>query len=219
MSGTEFLAYVLRVFKREDKNTEAYEAMSDMIAQIKYDTKLEVVKEEAYVTGITTLGEYRIALPNDFQNLIGNVTIIEPNDNQSGYLTKISKQEFDSKYADRLFSSYSNTYSGKPHDFCIYANQIYLGPVPDDTDYKYQINYSTNDTSAISSSTMSVPFTDSYIERNILRAGVLAELYEGMENYEEAQYWRQKFFDGKEGMVNKDLDNTTNNKTVMYRDI
>lgn len=219
MTGTEFLAYVLRVFKRLDKNTEAYEAMSDMIAQIKYDTKLEAIKEEAYIVGIDTLGEYRIALPVDFQNLIGDITLVDVDNNSSRDLNKISKETYDRKYGDRLYSAVADMYTGEPIDFCIYAGQIYLGPVPDKVTYKYQINYTTNDTSEISASTTSVPFTTSYIERNILRAGVLAELYEGMENYQEANYWRAKFLDGKATMIDKDETNIMDNEQVIYNGV
>jgi len=216
MTGPELLAYVLRKFKRTDKDTEAYEAMTDIIAKVKYDTALEAVKEEAYATGIATLGEYRIALPDDFQNLEGDITLIEPNDNERRVLEKINKSTYDDKYADRLFSSYTDMNSAKPKHFCIYAGQIYLGPVPDDVDYKYQINYSTTQDSAISASTTSVPFTTDYSERNIIRAGVLAELYDGMENYEEAGYWRALFTVGKEKMVDKDNENISDNETVRY---
>ena len=219
MTGPEMLAYVLRKFKRTDKDTEAYEAMSDVIASIKYDTTLETVKEEAYIVGISTLGEYRIALPSDFQNLEGNITLIEPNDNERRVLNKISKATYDEKYSDRLFDSYSDMYSGTPIDFCLYGNQIFLGPVPDDVDYKYQINYSTNDTSEISASTTSVPFTSDYNERNILRSGVLAELFDGMENYEESGYWRSLFTIGKQQMVDKDEENISDNEQIKYNGV
>ena len=125
MTSTELLAYVLRVFKRTDKDTEVYEAMTDIVADIKYDTKLEAVKEEAYSTGITTLGEYKMGIPTDFQSLIGDITIVEPNNNDSRELNKISKMEYDLKYPDRLFDAYADMHSGMPCDYCLYANQLF----------------------------------------------------------------------------------------------
>ena len=219
MTGAEFLAYVIRKFIRTDKDTEIYEAVTDIIADIQYDTKLEAVKEEAYIVGITTLGEYRIALPSDFENLIGNITIVEPNTNDSHVLTKISKQEYDLRYSDRLYSAYANMISGMPKDFCIYGGQIFLGPVPDKIAYKYQMNYSTSVITSISASTTSVPFTTNYKERNVLRDGVLAELYNGLENYEESNYWRALYTVGKQAMVQKNDRNIDDSNTVMYRGI
>jgi len=219
MTGANFYAYILRTFKRTDKSTEAYEAMSDVIADIQYDTELEAVKEEAYSVGITTLGEYKMGLPTDFQNLIGSITAIEPNDNNSITLNKVSKEEYDVKYPDRLFSAYADMYSGEPRDFCIYAGQVYIGPVPDDVDYKYQMNYSTDIVTEISSATTTVPFTTNYKERNVTRAGVLAELFRGVENYEEANYWDAKYQQGKATMVVKDDRNIEDNGNLTYRSV
>lgn len=219
MTGTDLLAYILKVFKRTDKDTEVYEAITDIVADIKYNTKLEAVKEEAYIVGISTLGDYRIALPNDFQNLIGDITVIEPNDNTRRLLNKISKEVYDERYSTRLFSSYSDMTSGLPEDYCIYAGQIYLGPVPDDVDYKYQINYTTKDTTAITSSTTSVPFTSSYKERNVVRAGVLAEMFSLVEDYEESNYWRALYTIGKSEMVDKDNENISDNVNITYHSI
>ena len=218
-TGPEFLAYVKKKFIRTDKDTEIYEAITDTISDIKYDTKLEAYKEEAYIVGISTLGEYRIALPADFGSLIGDVILIDPDTNDSRILNKISKQEYDEKYSDRLYSAYADMDSSMPIDFCIYAGQIYLGPVPDKTTYKYQINYSTYETTAITASTTSVPFTSNYFERNVLRDGVLAEMNDLMENYEEANYRRALFTVGKDKMVNKDDNNISDNQNVVYRGI
>jgi hypothetical protein len=216
MTGPEVLEYIKKKFIRTDKDTEIYEAITDVVADIKYDTKLEAVKEEAYISPIAAVGEYQILLPSDFGNLVGDVTVVDVDNNSARELNKISKQKYDEKYSDRLYSSVSDMHDGYPLDYCIYAGQIYYGPVADKTTYKFQLNYSTYDTSEISASTTSVPFTSNYKERNVLRQGVMSEMHDLMENYEEANYWRTLYVIGKQNMVEKDQRNVDDKDTVVY---
>jgi hypothetical protein len=217
MTGSEFLTYVKRVFARTDKDTEIYEATTDVISDIRIQIKSEEYKEEAYVAGINTIGEYRLALPSDFGHLIGLITLVDNNGNYVSTLNKLSKQSYDNKYGDRLYSDVSNVLTGVPEDFCIYAKQIYLGPVPDDTSYKYYLNYTTEDFKEIEAATDPVPFTDKY--RNVLRAGVLAELYLGLDAFEDAAYWRQIFNSGVLKIKSNDDDNITSMSNIQYSGI
>ena len=211
MTGSDFLAYIKRKFLRTDKDTEAYEAMTDIVADIRLRTDSEDYKEEAYVTGIETLGDYRIALPTDFGHLIGEITVIDTADDQLvGTITKISKSKYDELYGSRLLTNYD---SGTPKHFCIFAEQIYLGPVPDKISYRYQINYTTEDYSEATSAT-EIPFTDRY--RDIVRSGVLMQLHEGLENFEEANYWRVLYQDGVEKIAKNYSDNIDDNQPVEY---
>ena len=93
-------------------------------------------------------------------------------------LNKISKQEYDERHPYRLLTASSAQNRGTPIDVCVYAKQLYLGPVPDSTDYRYNINYTTEAYTEVAVGTDPVPFTDKY--RNIVRAGILAELYDGL---------------------------------------
>lgn len=214
MTGSEFLSYVIRTFKRTDKNTEIYEATTDTIADIRIQLKAEDYKEEAYVTGISSLGDYRIALPSDFGHLIGSITLVDAVSNDARTLNKISKQSYDNKYGERLTSDQD---MAMPIDFCIYAGQIYLGNVPDSTSYKYYLNYTTESFDEVTSTTDPVPFTDKY--RYMLRAGVLANLYEGMEQYDEAQYWQSKYNEGLVKLKANDEDNISSKEGVVYHGI
>jgi len=214
MSGEEFRDYVVRKFKRTDKDTELYEATTDTIADMRIQFLSEDYKEEAYITGITTLGDYRIALPSDFGHLIGNISIVDSDDTQYPALQKISKEKYDELYPDRLFDTVANINSDVPKHFCIYANQVYLGPVPDAITYKYQLNYTTEAYTAIAVSTTEVPFTDR--DRNTLRSGVLAELYDGMEEFEESQYWRGQYMQGLDKLANNDNMNIADNGSVVF---
>jgi hypothetical protein len=217
MTGSDFLTYVKRVFKRTDKDTEIYEAMADTVADIRLQLKTEDYKEEAYIAGISTLGEYRIALPSDFKHLIGNVTLVDNSGVSTKTLNKISKQTYDEKYGDRLYTTTSNQLDGEPVDFCIYAEQIYIGPVPDSISYRYYINYTTEDYAAIVAGTTLVPFTDRY--RSTVRSGVLAEVYAGLEALEESNYWRALYVDGLVKIKSNDDDNIADNESIVYHGI
>lgn len=214
-TGAEFLAYVKRKFKREDKDTEIYEATTDIIADMRLQFLSEDYKEEAYSTGITTIGEYRLGLPSDFGHIIGEITVVDTTaDDEYPPLKKISKQRYDQLYGDRLLASASNMDTDVPRHFCIFGNQIFLGPVPDSTAYKYQFNYTTEAYTEVSASTDPVPFTDNY--RNILRCGVLAELYDGLENYQESQYWRDQYLSGLNKIVDNDSYNIADTENIIY---
>jgi len=217
MLGSTFYTYVLKKFIRTDKETEAYQAMTDIISDMRIQFNAEPFKEEAYIVGITTLGEYRIAIPSDFGHLIGDITLIDPDSNARRELKKLDKQEYDRKYADRLFDTFGDTYSGEPIDYCLYGEQFFLGPVPDKITYKYQINYSTEDSTEITSATTNVPFTDKH--RNIVRSGVLAELHELLENYQEAGYWKAIYQNGLDKVIANDNDNIADHMNTTYNGI
>jgi len=217
MDGANFLAYVKRTFKRTDKDTEIYEATTDTIADIRIQLKTEDYKEEAYTASIATLGEYKVGLPADFGHLIGDVTLVDNTNGFTQRLNKISKQSYDEKYGDRLHSDLSQIVYGVPTDFCIYAGQIYFGYVPDKITYKYYINYTTEAFDEVTASTDPVPFTDKY--RYTLRAGVLANIYEGLEFFDESQYWLGKFNEGLAKMKANDDDNISSKEGVSYHGI
>ena len=216
MTGAEWKTYVLNKFKRTDKDTELYQATTDIIADMRLQFDSEDYKDEAYTAGISTLGEYKMALPSDFGHIIGVVSLIDSATNQEyDPLVKISKEEYDSRTSDRLLTSNQNF--GIPESFCIYGKELFISPVPDKTTYRYQINYTTEDFAEIASSTTSVPFSDRY--RNVLRCGVLAELYDGMENFDEANYWRTMYTAGLLKIKQNDDDNVQDDESVCYRGI
>lgn len=215
MTGSEFYAYVLRKFKRTDKETEVYEAMTDVITDMRLQFYSEDYKEETYSSGISAIGEYKLGLPSDFGHIIGDISMIDTDDDQEyPTLTKISKQRYDDMYPERLLSDTNKMTTSHPRHYCIYGNQVFLGPVPDKTTYRYQFNYTTEDSDDIDSETDPVPFTEKY--RNVVRSGVLAELYDGMENYEEANYWRTMYVDGLRKVVANDETNVQDDEQIQY---
>ena len=57
MTGAEWKAYVLKKFKRNDKDTELFQATTDTIADMRLQFDSEDYKEEAMLQGLL-LGDY-----------------------------------------------------------------------------------------------------------------------------------------------------------------
>ena len=221
MTGSEFRNYVVRKFLRTDKDTEIYEATTDVISDMNVRFKAEDYKEETYVAGISTVGEYQIALPSDFGHLTGNISIIDTaGDEYYPELQKISKNLYDLKYPDRLLSDTGKMNLSTPREFCIYAGQIYIGPVPDLTTYQYQLNYTTENTAAITSLTDPVRFTSELRHRNILRNGVLFELHDGLGNYEEAAYYKSLYLADLQAIIDMErINSSATSENVAYHGV
>jgi len=214
MTGAEFYAYVIRKFKRTDKSTETYEAITDTIADMRLQFLSAKYTEEAYLS-ISTLGDYRLPFPSDMGHFIGTINIIDTESDESyGALTKISKQKYDELYPSRLLENYNNMLTGVPRHFAIQGEQIFIGPVPDKTTYQYSINYSTEDLAAITSVTTDVPFSNKY--RAILRAGVLADLHSSVENYDEAGFWKNEYLEGLSKVVASEYQDKQDSEPVQY---
>lgn len=185
MSGSDWLAYVLRRGpKRTDKSTEIYEgttdAVQEMLRRFQWD---EAEKETTTTDTISTLGDFKLSVESDFGILTG---IVMEDDENAHRLIHVSKVEFDSIYPDINVTNDR----GYPKHFCIFSGTIYLGPIPDSTDYSYRKTYTQIGTT-INASTTSVPFTDKY--RDVLVNLVLSKFYRDMENYEKAQFFEVQF--------------------------
>jgi len=213
MTGLEFYNYILRVFKRTDKSTEIYEAITDTIMEIKLLYAFEDFKEETYTGGVSALGKYKIALPDDFGHLLGTILLIDDNGNEHALIRR-TKETFDRLYPN---PNSSNVNKGMPADCCIFSGQILLGVVPDSTDYSYQFSYSTEEATQIVAGTTSVPFTERY--RWIIRAKVLEMLYFGLGFDNEAAKWQNKAMEGVSLMVANDVFNTDAIEMVNYQGV
>lgn len=174
MTGTEFYDYVVRTFKRTDKETEIFDAVTETVLDIAGRTSLDERRVESYTAaGITSGSDYRIDLPDDFCRMIGDIRFTD--DNSSWTLRKMSKQEFNEEYPDPD-GTQRNT--GQPTHYTIFNSQILLGPVPDKTTYSYQLDYSTVLEEEITTATTEVPFTG--IDRETVKHGTLARVYEDL---------------------------------------
>jgi hypothetical protein len=185
MTGSDFYAYLLRKgFKRTDKSTEAYEAITDAIQEMRMRFGFDEAQTDATTTDtISTLGDYKLTNESDMGMLHG---VIVQDGADASQLLKISKARYDELYPYQAVS----THKGYPSHYCVYAGQIYIGPIPDSVDYTYRLNYSKR-AGAITSSTSGVPFTDLY--RDILCQLSISYLWDALDEEGKADRCRQKF--------------------------
>lgn len=185
MTGSDFYDYILRCgFKRTDKATEVYEAITDAIQEMRRRFMFDEAENEITTTDtITVLGDFKLDVESDFGLLLG--IVLEDGDSGTP-LRRISKSEFDDRYPGINVDSNN----GYPREYCLFAGQIYIGPAPDRVSYVYRKSYSKR-AGAITSSTTGVPFTNVY--RDILADCTLARLYKGLEDYDKSNIHRAEF--------------------------
>lgn len=211
MTGSELYTYILEIFKRTDKSTEIYKAITDTIKDMTKRHPFEEMKVEAYTTGgITSVTDHRIELPVDFQHLLSDVRLIDGS--YSKVLVKLNKRQFDGTYP---YLSNTNTDPNVPKHYCPWNTQILIGPLPDKTTYGYEISYARKQTSDITSSTTAVPLTGE--NREAVRAGVLARMFEGLDEYEKAAYWHARHDRNLNIIMNLDKMNTHAASAQEYR--
>lgn len=186
MSGSDFYAYILRTFKRTDKSTEAYEAITDAVREISQSHPFNERLSETNATDtISVSGDYKFNVESDFEMFISDIVVKDGTN--SWQLLKISKDEYDRRYPNQTATGVS---TGKPVHYCLFNGVVYLGPVPDSTSYTYSMSYS-QDISTITSVSSAVPFTDKY--RVAVKYGTLFHLYSAMESDEQAQKYKALF--------------------------
>lgn len=202
MTGQEFRDYVVRTLKRTDKDTEIYEAATDVIMDIKLTMKAEDFKTISAVAEISVLGHYTFAQSSNFGHLIGEVILVNPAGG-SWPLKKVSKEVYDNLYP---FQSENTPIKGPPKHFCLYGGNFYIGPIPDLLTYKYQYNYTTESATVIDSNTTSVPFTARY--RWVVKDMVLARLYADLDADENADKYKLLGADGLAKIIQNEMYNT-----------
>lgn len=215
MSGSDFYDYVIRTFKRTDKSTEVYDAINESIAEIRRTIRTAREETETDTTDtISVLGDYRIDVESDFGMFVSDVFIRDSSNGE--YLVPISKSLF-----DILYSRWGTAASerDRPRNYCLFGNQILLGPVPDVTSYTYVVSYTKENYGAVSSVTTSVPFTK-LDYREILKHGVLWRLYKLVENDDQAGAYKA-FWDNELLQIEtKEKRNRSSGFIAMqYRDI
>lgn len=214
MTGAEFYAYCKRIFKRTDKETEFYEVLTDVIMDMKLRFNSEDYKVEAFSAAISTLGNYKFAVPSDFGHLIGDIIWRESYGN-SNPLIKISKASYDALYP---YPSASDVKKDRPKHYCLYGGEFFIGPVPDSISYTYLINFTTELATTMTSDTASVPFVDRY--RWILRDLVLAEFYSlHLNQFDKGEFYRTRGELGLAKIVENENNNTNAPAAVAYNDL
>lgn len=198
MTGSEFYTYILETFKRTDKSTEVYGAITDIVMDIKLQINSEDFKTERCTAEISVAGNYTFAAQTNFGHLIGDITLVNPAGG-SWPLTKVSKAIFDALYPGQHQTS---VVTGSPRHYCLFGKTFYIGPTPDLITYKYQYNYTTEAATTINSETSNVPFTDRY--RWILKDLVLARLYFDLDDDKKGEKYLQLGTAGLSKIINSE---------------
>lgn len=212
LSGSAWHDYVLRVFKRTDKDTELYEETGETIREIRRRGMIGSDEIEEFTTDtITVLGDYQINTEDNLSLFVSDVVVVDSTN--SWQLTRISKSEFDYLYPNPTAQGIVRS---KPVHYCIFGDKIIMGPVPDKTSYQYKVSMTIDDFVAITAGTTAVPYSNKY--KNMLRAGVLKRLFEGVENYQTSGYWGQQFENWFNQLQEKQDHNADAVHNVKYND-
>ena len=212
MSAIEMRDYIVRTFKRDDKDVELYEALTDTIRDMRSQFNFSEDEIETSTTDtISTLGDYKISMQSNFGLLVGGVRVIDGDDSMD--LTPISKPEFDRFYPN---PSASTVTKAKPIHYTLFGGIIYLGPVPDSTSYTYRLSFSIEPFLTIDADTVSVPFTRYY--RETVKYGVLARLY-GAILPDMASFYDQKYMQSFGNAIKRERHNNYVQVQVRYSGI
>lgn len=212
MTGAELLTYCKETFKRTDKDSELYKAITDTIMDMKIRFTPEDFKVISYTSGVDVIGEYYYELPDNFGYLIGRIKILDGSDSYP--LGKISKSTYDQYQANPAFSGVNTS---KPQAFCIYGNQVYLYPVPDSLDYQYEMNYTEEDATVVDANTAYVDFSDRY--RECLKYGTLARMYIDLQDDQEAMKYNQLYDNSLNLIISREEKNLEVVTNVIYHDL
>ena len=187
MTGAAFYTYVLKYFKRDDKETESYQAMTDVVR----DIRLRIVSNLDKTTNVTATqatNSYSLALPTGYGHLVSD-PLVEDTSSSDVYppLVKMERQAFNEQFPDLT----TLAYAGRPQYYTVFGDNIIYAPATDRATYRFRIDYTPYGSTEIVSGTADVPFSERY--REIVRYGVLQRLYEGMQNYTDAAQAQQAY--------------------------
>jgi hypothetical protein len=173
MTGSDLYDYILRTFKRTDKSTEVYEAITDTIRDLRLRYHFDGATQDSVTTdSITTLGDFKI----DFESSLGMLLGVTLQDGTTAKPLRLrTKQQFDEKYPDINVTSDT----GYPEDYCLWEGALYIGPIPQSVAYSYRLSWSERG-GTVTSSTAAVPFTA--IDREVVKHGALSRLGVLLEN-------------------------------------
>lgn len=217
MTGSALYIYILSTFKRTDKSTQVFEAITDTIRDMRLRFQSNDFKAINTALIIGTIGNYSVALPSDFGHLIGSVMMKETvGDREYPPLMKISIERYNDLYGSRFNTNVGNRLTGNPMHFCIFNGNLLVGPPVDRTSYEFRFAYTQEDELDIDTSTDPVPFSQ---YRKCLRYGVLKELYLGLENYQEASNWGSLYETELAKIAENDYNNTKGSEPMSYNGI
>lgn len=192
MTRVNFLAYVKRTFKRDDKDTEIYEAEDETIKDVAGRHSFQVLREISYAS--TVVGQVDYPLPSNLLHMHHPVRLLDGSGtNDTGRpLTQVSEDRFH-EICPNPFRTSPPT--GKPYAYTIARGQLLLVDIPDSADYLLEISRGKEPTLPTADGDDAHPFGTQWDET--IKWGVLARVYEGIGMEEESDRWGQMFEMGK----------------------
>lgn len=213
MSGADWYTYVLEDFKRTDKEDAIFNATKDIIDDIRLRVPTQDDESQTTTTDtISTLGDYRIDLEDNFGMMVANVLLQE--ETLGRPLDKISKAEFDRRY---LLYGTGSAFRGVPEAFCVFGGQILIGPVPNSTDYSYVVSQTDDPHSEYTIDSVSIPFTNRY--RLIVKNGVLSLTFKGVRNDDQAAIYGTLYENGMRKLEKREDRNRTGVRKTRYQGV
>jgi len=209
MTRTEFLTYIKRTFKREDKDTELIDALNDTLYDMSTRYDFQVSQTETEIT--LNDSDYKYDYPSGYAFLISNLKYIDSGGG-GRTLNQLTKEQFDDKYPD---ISSSNADKGDPIDYTIYGNEIFIAPyLQTVTTQKLYISGS-NVASELGESD-SPDYEDRF--REVIKFGTLYRAYSDLDLDDKAAKYKNLYDEGMEKMINID-DKKGNGIEQVYMDL
>ena len=189
MTRLQFLSYVIRVFKRTDKDTEIYEALNETIKDVVSRHPFSDYDFQSYVS--TTVGQEDYTLPATLLYLRHPIRMLDGNlSTDSGRpLTFLTKEQYDALEPN---PNRANPDTGKPSHYTIFSNQILLYPIPDSASYLLEINWGKGHGDVELTSGDQTASLGSHWDE-VLKWGVLFRVYASVEQHEVGEYWRNLY--------------------------
>jgi hypothetical protein len=199
MTLTEYLTYIKKTFKREDKDDELTDALNDTLYDLTtaYDFQVKQTETAFNLTADT----YSYTYPVTYAVLVSEIRYIDSGGGGK-VLNLLNKSTFDRIYPDLKESTFSK---GDPNDCAIYGNEIFLAPFPKTVN---------GEKIYISGSTVAVPLTandsPSFEDRwrEVIKFGTLYRAYSDLEEDEKMAKYLQLYQNGVERM--QKVDNRKN---------
>lgn len=211
LTGSEMAEYIRRGgWIRDDMDTGLYDALTDTILEM--DQFFDFSERQTETTStdtITALGDYAINIESDLGNLI-SVRLIDGTFSRK--LIKTSKSLYDILYPNPS----NDQMRAFPERFCLFGDQLLIGPAPDRVSYSYTMAFSKRLTTAIDASTDPVPFSADY--REVLKDGTLARLFENVGNDNRANRFAAKYAGGLQRIISGERENRGGAGQVAYND-
>ena len=192
----EIRAAVIRIYKRDDKDTEINEAINETLREMAGCLESRKLQDQKYVYLVEDQEDY--ALPDNLLRIRHPIRLLDTqgsNSDSSSYpLRFYPKHEYD-RIEPNPNATTKN--AGTVWAYTIWKSCILVTNLPDESN-RYLLEVNTgNEIVTLSSDTDEPTFRDFWDET--IKAGTLARMYALIQLYDEANYWRDIYVNGFTG--------------------